>query len=444
VIGAAQGGIIKRSLGNASLLLTGKASAGLMQLATFALAARGLGIEDFGYLSMLIAQVLLLTGLATFESNQAVIRYGVDHLATHNAPGFQALIKAGTALDLAAATLAAAAALILPPILGPSIGWDARIIFYAQLIAPLAYANAISTQKGMLRLFGRFGLLSWHAVITPGGRMLGFLAAWSVDADLLVYLLIWVLAGWLGAAAAFILAWREARRRRLLEGMTASFRGLSALNPGVWRFTLYSNLHTSVALIPSQGSVFIVGALIGPGSAGLFRIARDIGTALSKPVDLINQTLYPDIARLVRSGQWPRLARTAVRAGLIAGLAGGLVMITVALVGRPLIHLLFGVEFGAAAPLLLLLALATTIRVVAFAADPILYALGKPQVALFIAISTTLLFLAAMVWRIPSDGLMAAGWAYLAMNIAGALLSIGVAWLFLSRARSTEPSPSGP
>jgi O-antigen/teichoic acid export membrane protein len=288
----------------------------------------------------------------------------------------------------------------------------------------------------MLRLFARFGLLSWHAIVTPSARLIGVTFAWATEAELLTYLIIWVICGWIGAAAAFALAWREARQRSLLKGMTTSLKRLSADNPGVWRFSLFSNLHASVALIPAQGSVFLVGALIGPGAAGLFRIAREIGTALGKPVDLINQAIFPDIARLVRSAQWSRLMRTAFRAGLVAGAAGAMVTVIIAIVGRPLIELLFGNEFGDAASLLLLLAIATMIRVLAFAADPVLYALNKPQAALSIAIATTLLFLMVLLWRIPSDGLMAAGIAYLAMSSAGTLLSGGVAWSQLRKTRS--------
>lgn len=435
--GKARGGILRRALGNAGILLGGKASAGLMQLATFALAARGLGVQDFGYFSMLVAQVLLLTGIAAFESNQAIVRYGVDHLATGSARGFQDLIKAGTALDLGAATLAGLAALILPPLIGPHVGWNAQIILYAQMIAPLAYANAIATQKGMLRLFGRFDLLTVHAVVTPAARLIGFAVAWALSAGLVVYLLWWVVAGWLGALAAFFLAWREAHRRALLGGITPSLRRLSATNPGVWRFTLFSNLHSSVALIPTQGSTFIVGALIGPSASGLFRIAREIGTALAKPVDLVDQAIFPDIARLVRSGEWGRLGRAALRGGLLAGAIGLGVTLLVTVAGGPAIELLFGPDFRAAAPLLLLLSIATTIRVLTFATDPILYALNKPQVSLLIASGTCGLFLVTLLLR-ARDGLNAAGEAFLVMNTTASIVSVLVCYYYIRRARGAK------
>jgi O-antigen/teichoic acid export membrane protein len=118
--------------------------------------------------------------------------------------------------------------------------------------------------------------------------------------------------------------------------------------------------------------------------------------------------------------------------------AGAAVTIIIAIAGRPLIELLFGSEFGDASSLLLLLAIATMIRVLAFAADPVLYALNKPQAALSISIATTLLFLIVLLWRIPSDGLMATGIAYLAMSSAATLLSSAVAWSQLRKARNAK------
>ena len=62
-------GVLRRALKNAWLLSGGKLMAGLMQLATFALAARGLGLSYFGLFSMLLAQVQIVIELASTASS---------------------------------------------------------------------------------------------------------------------------------------------------------------------------------------------------------------------------------------------------------------------------------------------------------------------------------------------------------------------------------------
>ena len=64
-----------------------------VQLATFAIAARALGISEFGYFSVMLAQIQLLITVATFQSNQAIVRYGVIHLGNDDRPAFQAQVS---------------------------------------------------------------------------------------------------------------------------------------------------------------------------------------------------------------------------------------------------------------------------------------------------------------------------------------------------------------
>jgi O-antigen/teichoic acid export membrane protein len=142
-----------------------------------------------------------------------------------------------------------------------------------------------------------------------------------------------------------------------------------------------------------------------------------------KPVDLVAQALYPDMARLVAARNWRRLTRSAVGAGLAAGATGIAVTLLILVAGDALVQLIFGRDFIPAVPILIAMGLATSIRMLAFAADPVMYALGRPAVPLAVSTASAGLFVAIMVWRLPLDGLAGAGWAFLAMGVLGCLLS---------------------
>lgn len=425
-----QGGILRRAVRNSGLLLSGKSLSGIMQLAIFAIAARALGVHDFGIFSAITAQIMLLTGLAAFDTNQAIIRYGVPHLNAEDRAGFQALIKAGTLLDLGAATFAMLVCILVAPIVGARLGWSRDLVMLAQLAAPLSYANAISTPKGMLRLFGRFDLLTTHSTVVPAIRLVAVAILALTKASLFWYVIAWLIAGWGGAAAGFWFGWREARRRTMLRGIDGSLGGLHHRNAGVWRFSIFSNLNSSVGLIPTQLAVLIVASILGAAAAGVFRVAREVGTGMLKPVDVINQTIYPDMARLVATRNWRRLTRAAMRAGITACGVGLAVLLVILFAGDLLVGLIFGKEFVAAVPILTLMALGTSIRVLAFAADPIMYALGRPGYPLVLSLISAVLFIAVMVWRLPIDGAAGAGWAFLVMGATSGLLSaLTAAWL---------------
>jgi O-antigen/teichoic acid export membrane protein len=440
----AKGGILRRAIRNAGLLLTGKGAAGVMQLATFALLARDLGLSNFGYFSIVLAQTQLLIAISTFQSNQAVIRYGVAHLHNRDRTAFQSLIIAATALDLLAAGVATAAALIMAPLLGRWEQWPTHVVHAAQWLALLPLANAIATPKGILRLFGRFDLLARHVTITPAVRLLGVILISGLDRNVLSYALVWVAAGWIGGIVAIYLGWREARRSGLLGGLLNGPVQPNRDNPGIWTFSLLSNIHSTLAALPGHLATYVVGLTLGATPAGLMKVAQEIGTGLAKPIDLLNQAVYPDIARVAAAGQWRRLRKLVAKAGGSAAAVSAIITVALVVAGRPLIAAIFGEAFASAYELLILVSLATTLTVVVCAVDPALYAMGRPSRPLATSLISNVIFLATLLFALPRVGVIAGGLAYIAAALATLLLS--AAWLRLSLKRaSAEPiRPAGP
>jgi O-antigen/teichoic acid export membrane protein len=405
------------------MLLTGKAAAGLMQLATFAIAARSLGLTEFGTLSVMLAGMQLLIVLATFQSNQAIVRYGVLHLNSGDRQAFQTLIKLGMLLDIAAAAAASAAAFLLAPIVAEQAGWTAAQTDAWRLLGLLPLTIALATPKGMLRLFGRFDLLARHVAVTPFARLAGAVALATAGGGLLGWIIMWLIAGAAGVLVAFWFAFREARRRELLAAFSLSPRRVWKGNPGVVRFAFISNVHSSLVFLPGHIATFSVGLVLGPQSAGLMKVAQELGSGLAKPIDLVNQTVYPDIARLAAEGAWQRVRKVVRRAGAMA--AGISTLITLALIvgGHLLIRLVFGAEFEDAYLLLVLISVATTLMVSVFAVDPTLYAVGKPSRPLVTAAASNVLFVIVMFASFGPLGLLAPGAAWLAAAVTTIVLA---------------------
>lgn len=421
---AVTSGVLRRALHNAGLLLGGKTASGIMQLATLALAARSLGLESFGLFSVILAQVQLLVALSTFQSNQGIVRYGVRHMNSGDRTAFQGLVKFGLLLDLCAALVAATAAFFIAPIIARNAGWGPDYVKAAQLLAILPLASAIATPKGLLRLFGRFDLLAQQVAVTPFARLIGVAVLSLTGGSLLAYSAVWLVSGFLGVAVALGLAWREARRQDQLSGLTFSLSGSVSANPGIWRFSILSNLQSSFALLPAQLSTLLVGLLLGAPAAGLVRVAQEIGTALAKPIDLINQTVYPDTARLVEAGAFARLRTLIARSGMTAVAIGAGTTVLLYFVGQQIIRLIFGPDYDSSFTLLILISIATALKVSLFAAEPALYALGRPGRLLVIAILANIVFVAVLFATVGEFGLLAAGAAHIAAAAVTAIASL--------------------
>jgi len=408
-------GIFRRIFRNASLLLGGRATTGLLGLGTLSLSAHGLGAQKFGVLVLVQTFVQMIAALITFQSWQAVIRYGAMSLENNDTRALQNLIKFTTLLDFSGGILGTVLGWCAAPLVGPLVGWSPDVVAAAQPYSLLVLFTMVATPTGLLRLFDRFDLLAAQTIVTPLLRLIGITAAAILHAPFWAYLVAWFVAGAAGGAVLAFLGWREAFRRGHLSGFDFSLIGIVAPHPGIARFAIASSLNASLQVVTGQMSVFLVGLLAGPTAAGLFMVGREVATALSGPAELLNQSVYPEFARLGSRGRWKDFATLVLRGGAFAGM-GGLIMFTLtAAFGDTFIDVFFGPSFaGAYLPLVLLVA-AAGLSICGFPMDPALYAMGRPGISL--RINTTVIvaiYLPLLVILTRDFGPSGAGGAMLA------------------------------
>lgn len=383
-------GIFRRIFKNAGLMLSGRVATGLFSLGTLSLAAHGLGVEQFGILVLIQSYVLVITALTTFQSWQAVIRYGAQCLDHDNTPALQALVKFTTLLDVAGVVIGALVGYLVAPYVGPYVGWSEEVISYAQLFSFLILFTIVATPTGLLRLYDRFDLLAIQTVVTPALRFVGVGIATVLSAPFWAYLLSYFIAGAVGGILLLYMGWREIHRDGRLKGVNFSCSGLTAPHGGIWRFSIFSNLHASLQVITAHMSTFLVGIVAGPAAAGLFKIGRDVATALTKPAELLNQSIYPEFARLGTKSGWDQFAYLILRSGAVAGGAGAVLLAITFAFGEPFLVFFFGAPFSEAYLALVLLVASAVITIAGFPMDPALYAMGRPSIPLRIDVVSIL------------------------------------------------------
>jgi O-antigen/teichoic acid export membrane protein len=402
---------------NAGLLMTGRVASGVFGLITLGLMARGLGPEVFGVVVLVQTYAFVVTGLTTFQSWQALIKYGAEDLARSDIASFHALVGFTTMLDGLGVVFATSLAIVAVPLIGPWLDWPDDVMTMARPYCLVILFSVIATPTGLLRLLNRFDLLSIQSAVTPALRAVGCSVAFVADAGIGGYLAAWFVAGAIGGLTLSIVGWREGFRSGHLNGFLWR-PTLSAPKPGLWKFAFAANFNSSLVLVPNQMAIFLVGLVAGPSAAGLYKIARDVATALTKPAEMLNQSIYPEFAKLGSRDDWHVFARLILRGGAI-GLGAGLMLFGLSVVvGEPFIALAFGAEFVAAKPALLLLVAAATLTISGFSMEPALFAMGRPGLPLRVnTIGVLGIFLPVLVILGGSMGAVGGGIAALAAAV---------------------------
>jgi O-antigen/teichoic acid export membrane protein len=400
-------------LKNSSYLGASRVVAAVASLATVSFAAHGLGVLMFGALILITSYAKAASGLSKFQSWQLIVRFGGR--ALHGEPEeFKASTGFAFALDAVSGIGGMLVAVAILPIIAGWVGITSDQLWLAMFYCTLLPTMGAATPSGVLRALDRFDLISWQSTASPIGRVILVAIAYFADAPFGAYVAAWYVTDLGGDLYLWFLAWRELRRRGLMQGIRPTLRPDKL--PGAWRFAIHVNLTASVQAAWGPIARLVVGGLLGPAGAALFRVASSLSDSAAKPADLLAKAFYPEIVRmdLTTKKPWKLMIRGTVLASGVAVLA---ILILLA-GGKPLVSLLFGKEFLGAYNALVVLMVVPFLSVFSFPLPPMLYALDRPDAPLTARLVGTLIFfvlVAPLSWKF---GVVGAAIALVLGNVA--------------------------
>ncbi len=419
-------GPVRRIMANAGKLLSGKAAGGVLSLAYLAIAARGLGPEGMGALVLAHAYAHVIAGIARFQSWQAVIRFGAPMIREGDDDRLRDLLRYTIRLDLISAVVSVAVALAVAPFAARAFGWsdDIRGLITAYCFAtPFLIA---ATPTGVLRLYDRFKILGWQLTLMPLIRFIGAIILWLTDASLGAFLVVWIASVFVHGASLWVLGWRELQRKKLTPKLTGK-----ADRPAdkAWLpFMVKTNLSSSIDLMHDNVPLLIVGGVLGPAAAGLFKLAFNLANVLAQPVNMFNQATFPELSRIEAEKGLREMAKTAFQSIAMAVLIALPVIGLYFFLRRPLAVGVGGEAFAAAAPLIALMAFAQIFKITALGLESAVLARGRAGWALGAQASGAAAHLAFLAFMLTAVGVIAAplaimtGWAVLSAVLLAALL----------------------
>ncbi|HUE78906.1 MAG TPA: oligosaccharide flippase family protein [Sphingomicrobium sp.] len=421
-------------LKNTSYLGISRAVAAVASIAAFAFTARALGVTLFGILILIHSYAQAASGITKFQSWQLIIRYGGGVFRGETAE-FKAATGFAFGLDVTSAVVGTIAAIALLPLIGAWFGISENYLAIAMLYCLVLPTMAAATPTGVLRALDRFDLISWQSTVDPIARAILAGIAFAADAPFEAYVAIWFGTNLGGDLLQWFLAWRELRRRDLLTGIEPTLRPTTL--PNAWRFAIHVNLTSSLWTAWGPIARLLVGGLLGPAAAALYRVASSLADSAQRPADLLARAYYPEIVRMdLRTKRpWKMTLRGAVLASFI-GLLAVLIMV---LGGRPLIELIFGAEFLPAYPVLMVLIIAPLLGMISFPLPSMLYALDRPEAPLWARLAGTISYFIIVAPMASQFGLIGAAASFVVAYAVMVAVLMLQTWREYRRIRTAGP-----
>ncbi len=400
------------------VLLVGEGAARVLGVATFALLARALGLSDLGVFSFGMSLALVLECVMDFGQNAQLGRA----VAEDPSVGLFQFTHAASNKTLIAVVLSLIVAAVM------AIGrFSAQET--ATVVLLLVWAAGLSVLDGLrsaARSLERFRLDSTVNSAESFLRLSAVALVWALGGGLVQFGIAFAVEAWV----AVLVAWGYLGRKH--DALLKPPASAGDLGRFLRQSAPFGIAVMSISAFYNLDQVF-VRTIVGASANGLYGAAARVSFTASVVGSLLAMVAYPDLARMRTDiAAFRRYLRRAI------GLAGaiGLAAATLAFVwARPLLALLFGSEFAAAAPLLRILAIVIVFRGVSAVALYAANALRRSRQIAVVAIVFTVCNVAANLILLPRFGATAAAWISGLGEVALATALLAVSF---SRVRSAS------
>lgn len=406
--------LLRRVLKNTGYLFTSSTASMVFVAVQSILAARLLGVESLGVITVAMTFVTMVNQLFSFRMGEFVVRYFGAAMAEGKLAHASATVKASAMVEGLTSIAAFGFLLLVAPLGARFVAKDPTSLILFQLFGFAILANLVTeTANGVLRVLNHYKVQGWitfiQSVLTFIIITLAFIFKGDVMTILLAYLIGKIFLGFSPViAAAFYMrrevdpCWWSARLAILpaLKDMT--------------RFAISTNLSGTLKLVVSESEPFWVGLLLNTEAVGLYKVALAIVGLLIIPVTPFNFTAFPEITRSVASKGWKQLRRLLKRVSALSAAWTIGVTLFMAVFGKWLIGVTYGMEFKPAYTSLMILLAGFGISNIFFWNRSLLLSFGNAHVPLYVMAGAGVLKIGLSLLLVPRFG----------MNVEALLLSV--------------------
>ncbi len=424
---------MKRLWQNIGWLLTGRGFNAVMSLVYLALATRTLGLESFGHFALIVALGQVVSGLASFQTWQFVVRWGANGSGPAAATGF------AIALDLLSVVMGTIAA--------GAIVWTAQLwlplpddlLWLAFGFCVVSLLTIRTTPIGLLRLRFEYKKATAAEAVQPAIRATGAVLAWQFMPNVTGFILAWAAAEVCVAIALWVVAAREEK----IDFSETSLRKIPREHKDAWRFVWSTNMSGTLTIAGKQVLLLLVGTFGGAALLGGFRVASQLGQALVVLAQTLSKAIYPELVHA--KDEALLMARRMANIALIGGV---LAVLFALFAGRWGLQVIAGEEFSGFYWAMVILAIAGAVELVGASLESLLVSAGKAHTAFLVRAVPTILALLLLDTAIDWNGAKGAAFAVLgasSLSVIGFYIAIiNLQQIRITISPDTEPDQLPP
>ena len=194
---------------------------------------------------------------------------------------------------------------------------------------------------------------------------------------------------------------------------------------GLMAFSAWMLANNVVVFAAIKGYDFIVGRLAGVHALGLYSVAYEVSNLpTTEIVNPISRAIFPGLAKIAHRRQ--ELRATFLHVAALVAIVTFPVGVGIVILSEPLVRVLLGTQWLAAAPLVAILAIYGVLRSLHAGTGDVYLALGVHRFIALINLPHVLIGWPAMIYLHHQFGIEGAAWAVICSSVVGIFINVAV------------------
>lgn len=348
--------LIRRVLRNSGYLFSATGIAALLSMLQSILAARLLGVTEFGILGTITMFTSVINKFASFRMSELVVKYIGQFTVNGDEQRAAAVFKSAGIVEILTSLFAFGLIWLLAPLGALYFAQDTGATDWFILYGFIVLANLMAeSSTGLMQIFDKYriiaGITIGQSFLTLGLISLAYLTHGGLREVVLAYMSGKVV----GAVALTIAALTIATQRWGFGWWRTPLTLLRGEGRELVRFALSTNVSATINLVNKDGELLWVSALRNPTEAGYYKLALSLINLVQLPVAPLPQATYPELSREVAARKWSNVRYVLRQGSLFALVYSGAASLFLLILGRPVIRTIYTPEFLPAYPAMLIL-----------------------------------------------------------------------------------------
>ena len=398
--------LLSRVLKNTGYLFSSSTISMVFVAVQSVLAARLLGVETLGLVTVAMTFVTMINQLFSFRMGEFVVRFMTKALAEKNTEHVCATVKASIIIEATTSVIAFGVFFLVAPLGARYFAKDPGSLYLFQIFSLAILANfTYETSSGVLRVLNHYKVQAWitliQSMITFSLITLAFFFKGNILTILWAYLIGKIFLGLSPTVVAFIKMNKDVSPDwwKTRVSILPSLKEMS-------HFAISSNLSGTVKLVFSESEPLWVGLFLNTQAVGLYKVAMAIVGLIIIPITPFNSTSFPEISRSVAEKAWGQLRKLLKRVTTISAVWTLGVTLGMILFGKWLIWI-YGADFLAGYPTLMILLAGFGFSNIFFWCRSLLLSFGKANIPLYVLTASGLLKVGLSFYLVPKYGINA-------------------------------------